>query len=77
MGEANTPQSKPATMGVLHVVKVFDSLRCNIINLLVSVGWISLLKDGQASDHGRCALGVLKLHHDFFFFFFCKSNLSC
>ena len=51
-------------MGVLCVVEVFDSLRCNIINLLVSVGRISLLEDGQASDDGRCALGVLKPRHD-------------
>ncbi len=51
-------------MGVLRVVEVFDGLRCDSINLLVSVGRISLLKDGQASDYGRCAFGVLKLRHD-------------
>ena len=51
-------------MGVLRVMKVFDGLRCDSINLLVSVGRISLLKDGQASDYGRCAFGILKLRHD-------------
>ena len=51
-------------MGVLRVVEVFDGLRCDIINLLASVGRVSLLKDGQASDDGRCAFGILKLRHD-------------
>ena len=51
-------------MGVLRVVQVFDSLRGDSIDLLGSVGRISLLKDGKASDYGRCAFGILKLRHD-------------